>query len=149
MDDSVHTAQLLMHLGGNVLSLDRACCVPRQAQCPVHGGALFGAVDRLTGKQPPDPVIQFALSRQLEQVRQGLPGQTLLGVIEQQRPPFAVQLIETLRIARKQLCQMLFLHGVGVVRQNAPDHILSFIKYFKSHFSECSPPDTPQRRPIP
>src|SRR5690554_7930541 len=118
--DALHAAQLLVHLGGDVLAVHHAGSSLGQPQGPMHRRPALGGIHRLTAKQSVDPVGQVLLARQREQSVDRLLGQALLGVIEQQRAAISVQALEALRIIGEKLRQMGVLDVIGMLSQDPP-----------------------------
>src|SRR5690554_6629272 len=86
----------------------------------MHRRPALGGIHRLAAKQSVDPVRQLLLASQIEQPLEGFHGQTLLGVVEQQRTAFAMQTPEALRIIGEKLRQMGALDVIGMLSQDAP-----------------------------
>src|SRR5690554_2503389 len=118
--DALHAAQLLVHLGSDVLAAHHAGRSLGQPQGPMHRRPALGGIHRVTAKQSVDPVGQVLLTRQREQSVERLLGQALLGVIEQQRPAISVQALEALRIIGEELRQMGVLDVIGMLSQDPP-----------------------------
>src|SRR5690606_19722713 len=60
------------------------------------------------------------LASQIEQPLEGFHGQTLFGVVEQQRPAVSVQALKALRIIGEKLRQMGVLDVIGMLSQDPP-----------------------------
>src|SRR5690554_1326749 len=86
----------------------------------MHRRPALGGVHRLTAKQSLDPLRQPLLASQIEQPLEGFHGQTLFGVVEQQRTAFAMQTPEALRIIGEELRQMGVLDVIGMLSQDPP-----------------------------
>src|SRR5690606_36635778 len=108
------------------------------AQGPMHRRPALGGIHRLTAKQSVDPVRQLLLASQIEQPLEGFHGQTLLGVVEQQRTAFAMQTPEALRIIGEELCQMGVLDVIGMLSQDPP-HI-TYSPEMDRHTAKPKPP---------
>jgi hypothetical protein len=105
-DEIPHASELVLHRRHDVAPLDRHRTSGAVAQRHVHGGAMLGHIDRFPGEQRRNPFLESAGARKLDQKRQGVPGQPLPTVVEQQVERLEVQGIETCRFGVKQVAQM-------------------------------------------
>src|SRR5690554_5544927 len=136
--DALHAAQLLVHLGGDVLAVHHAGRSLGQPQGPMHRRPALGGIHRLTAKESVDPLRQLLLASQIEQPLEGFHGQTLFGVVEQQRPAISVQALEALRIIGEELRQMGVLDVIGMLSQDPP-HI-TYSPDMDRHTAKPKPP---------
>ena len=70
--------------------------------------ALFRDVDLLPAKHGVDPLAQAGLLRQLQQQLQGLVGDAVLGIIEEDADCLGGKTLAALRVVGEQLAQMDF-----------------------------------------
>ena len=101
-----HPVEHGMDLGHHVLAVDKNLRPLRRAQRHVQHRPPFGEVDLVAAKHGIDPRLQTRLLRQFDQQLDGLVGNAILRVVEEQAHGLNGHFRAALRVCREQIAQM-------------------------------------------
>ncbi len=104
--EGAHPPQDLVDLGHHVLAVHFDGGIVTVAQGHMQHRPVLGEVDLFAREHALDPIAEAHLPRQVQQQGEGLIGETVLGIIEQQIIEADRILVEALRIVVEQLAHM-------------------------------------------
>ncbi len=90
------------------------------AQRDVEDRAVLGRVDALAREHPVAPALEVGRAGEVEQQRQRLGGDAVLGEVDQQVVEPQRKALEALGVLGEQLAQMAALDGLGMARERLP-----------------------------
>ncbi len=99
-----HLVEHGVDLGHHVLAVDDDRCAARRAQGHVQDGAVFRDVDLVAAEHGVDPRAQAGFLRQLQEELEGLVGDAILRVVEEEARRLGRQALAALGIIREELC---------------------------------------------
>ena len=101
-----HLVEHGMHLGDDVLAVHDDGSVFRRAQGDVQHGAVFREVDLVPAEHRVHALAQAGFGRQLHEQLEGLVGDAVLGVIQEEARGLRRHPLAAFRVSREQLPQM-------------------------------------------
>jgi hypothetical protein len=101
-----HPVQYGMDLRHHVLAVDQDGGPFRRAQRDMQDRPLLGDVDLVSAKHGVDPRLQPGLPSQFDQQLDGIAGNAILRVVEQQAQGLNRELLAALRVSREQVAQV-------------------------------------------
>jgi hypothetical protein len=112
--------QNLIHRRHDVLAIDQDRPVRTVPQRHVQDGAPFGHVDLLAIEHGLAQFRHLGLARQIKQQAQGLLGDQVLGVVEQNIVQGQGETLKTVRVAGEEIAQTQFIEVPAMALQGLP-----------------------------
>jgi hypothetical protein len=115
-----HLVEHGVNLGNYILPVNDNCCSARRAQGHVQDGSVLRDVDLLATKHGVDPRTQAGFLRQLKEELEGLIGDAILRVIEEDAHSLGGQACAAFGIIREEFPEVQFPHLLMVGFEGLP-----------------------------
>ncbi len=120
LGEACHRIEHLVHVGHDVMAVDKNARILRCPQCDMQDGTLFGDVDLVATEHRVTAFGDAALLRELQQQTNRLVRDAVLRIVQIQTRTFDCQAFTTPRIVGEQLPQMHVLDLLVVRLQRVP-----------------------------
>ena len=115
-----HLVEHGVHVRDDVLPVDDDRGVPRRAERDVEHGAVLGDVDLVAPEHGVDPLAQPRLLRQPDEQRDGLVGDAVLRVVEEEAGALGGQALAARRVVGEERPQVNVAHRPRVRLERLP-----------------------------
>jgi len=115
-----HVLENRTDFGHHVLAVDADRIVALVAQSGVEHGALFGGINLFAGKVLGAHVVKVSGLQEVLELRHGLVGDDVLGVVEEQAAGFGAELVGAGRVLREEFLHLPGLGDFGMGLEGLP-----------------------------